>query len=63
MTSYTITDQITGTEHPGIDRYEIATTLKGLYLDAPAETYAVCDELEAKLHRGEYYPDYRQEWA
>lgn len=57
MSTYTITDQVSGIVYAGIDRYDIATTLKGLNTDAPAEVLAVCESLESKLHRGDYYGD------
>lgn len=57
MSTYTITDKISDTVYTGIDRYDIATTLKGLNPDAPAEVLAVCESLESKLHRGDYYGD------
>ena len=57
MSTYTITDQVSGIVYAGIDRYDIATTLKGLDPDAPAEVLAVCESLESKLHRGDYYGD------
>jgi hypothetical protein len=57
MSSYTITDRISGTEYHGIDRYEIADTLRGLFPEAPAETTEQISLLESKLHRGDYYGD------
>lgn len=57
MSTYTITDQITGNVVTDVDRYEIATTLKGLNPGAPANVLAVCESLESKLHRGEYLGD------
>ena len=56
MSTYTITDQISGIVKV-VDSYDIATTLKGLNPDAPAEVLAVCESLESKLHRGDYYGD------
>ncbi len=53
--TYTITDKISGAVLTDVDRYEIASSLKTLYEDAPDELLAVCEALEAKLHRGDYY--------
>lgn len=55
--TYTITDKISGTVLTDVDRYEIADTLKTFYEDAPDELLDVCEALEAKLHRGDYYGD------
>lgn len=55
--TYTITDRITGATVSGVDRYDIAETLRSQNPGAPAEVLQVIDSLAAKLLAGDYYGD------
>lgn len=53
--TYRITDHVTGAIIEGVDRYDVAATLKSLFPVPHALVNHMCDELQAKLLAGEYY--------